>query len=280
MEDVLIRTSPDVVLVEGDTNTVLGAALAAAKLHIRVGHVEAGLRSGDRRMPEELNRVVVDHLSDYLFAPTSEAADNLRREGIEGPKVLVTGNTVVDAVEQNRPLACEHGAPLETFGVTEGSYFLATLHRQENVDDPTRLHGLFQGLRGVAERNHMPVLLPLHPRTGIRLQEAQVATDGIRFLEPLDYFTFLRLESSATLVLTDSGGVQEEACILGVPCVTLRDTTERPETVAVGANVLAGADPHDILTCAERMLTVDRHWPNPFGDGHAAERIIHHLIGG
>ncbi len=280
VEDALVKSAPDVVLVEGDTNTVLGAALAAVKLHVRVGHVEAGLRSGDRRMPEELNRILVDHVSDYLFAPTAQAAENLAREGIAGPKIAVTGNTIVDAVVQNRELACTHGAPLESYGVEDGRYFLATLHRQENVDDSARLHALFEGLRGVAKRHGMPVLLPLHPRTRARLGESEVPTDGIRLLEPLDYFSFLRLEASAALILTDSGGVQEEACILRVPCVTLRDNTERPETVSVGANVLVGADADEIRLCTDRMLAADRNWSNAFGDGHAAERILDCIIGG
>lgn len=275
VERVLLEERPDIALVEGDTNTVLAGALASVKLGIRVGHVEAGLRSFDRCMPEEINRVVADHVSDLLFAPTKRAKRNLLEEGISEEKVFVTGNTIVDAVYQNLTLANgEEGMhTLERLGVREGEYFLVTVHRQENTDNPKRFQGILDGLGLVRERFGLPVIYPAHPRSRKMMSLYSLKADGITILEPLDYLSFLALESKARLILTDSGGVQEEACILGVPCITLRYNTERPETLEVGANVLAGADPERILEMAEFMLNGRRGWPNPFGDGKAGERI-------
>jgi len=263
------------VLVEGDTNTVLAGALAAVKVGVPVGHVEAGLRSFDRRMPEEVNRVVADHISHLLFAPTEKARENLLREGVGGEKVYVTGNTIVDAVYENLELAKRSGGnnAVEGLGV-DGDYFLVTVHRQENVDDPRRFKGILDGLNLVQEYFGLPVIYPIHPRSRRRMREYGLDAGGIVLIEPLDYLSFLLLESRARLVFTDSGGVQEEACILKVPCVTLRDNTERPETIEVGANTLAGAEPKKILEKAKLMIDRDRSWSNPFGDGKAAERIV------
>lgn len=272
IEEVLKKEGPDVVLVEGDTNTVLAGALAAAKLHIRVGHVEAGLRSFDRRMPEEINRTVADHVSDYLFAPTEGARRNLLREGVPRERVFVTGNTIVDALQQNLKLAKESkNKEVADFG----PHLLCTLHREENVDDPARLRGIFRGLELVHARLGLKIVYPMHPRTRSRCREHGIEPpEGTWVVEPLDYFSFLKLESEASLILTDSGGVQEEACILRVPCVTIRENTERPETVEVGANVVAGVEPEGIVRSALMMIDRKREWPNPFGDGHAAERIV------
>lgn len=270
----LVGSRPDWVLVEGDTNSVLGAALAAHKSGVRLGHVEAGLRSFDRGMPEEFNRIVTDHLSDLLFAPTPRAAEQLAREGIDPGRVHVTGNTVVDELRVQRPRA-ERGDALPRHGVTAGGYMLATVHRAENTNDVERLRGIVTGLGAAAERLAMPVLCALHPRTRARLDALSLELpDGVRALPPLPYLEFLALQSAAALVLTDSGGLQEEACVLGVPCVTLRDNTERPESVEVGANQLAGAVPERIAAAAEAMLRAPRGWTQPFGDGHAAERIL------
>ncbi|MEA1870541.1 MAG: UDP-N-acetylglucosamine 2-epimerase (non-hydrolyzing) [Euryarchaeota archaeon] len=277
IEEILIAEKPDVVLVEGDTNTVLAGALAASKLGIRVGHVEAGLRSYDRRMPEEINRVVADHISDYLFAPTVQSRDILIGEGISDEKVFVTGNTVVDAVYQNIEIANGRdgggdggtGQSLEPDG-----YLLATAHRQENVDDVTRFAGILRGLELVSREFSLPVVYPIHPRAMKMMEEFSLDAPGVTFTQPLDYLSFLKLEADARLVLTDSGGVQEETCILKVPCVTLRDNTERPETALVGANVLVGSDPEKILEGARTMLGRSRDWENPFGDGRAGERIV------
>ena len=274
IEQILMQEMPDAVLVQGDTNTVLAGALAASKLHIKVGHVEAGLRSYDRRMPEETNRVLTDHCSDHLFAPTEKAREILLGEGIPADSIYCTGNTIVDAVRQNVELAAERSSILDELDVEPGGYFLATAHRQENVDDPARFTGILKGLESVAEEFGMPVIYPIHPRSQKRIKEFGISTnENIKLIDPVDFMSFLHLENNACLVLTDSGGVQEETCILGVPCVTLRDNTERPETVEVGANVLAGTEPERILDCARGMVDGEREWKNPFGDGKVGEKI-------
>jgi UDP-N-acetylglucosamine 2-epimerase (non-hydrolysing) len=273
-EKVLRDERPDVVLVEGDTNTVLAGALAATKLGIKVGHVEAGLRSCDRGMPEETNRVLADHCSDLLFAPTAKAKENLLGEGLGGRAIFVTGNTVVDAVHQNLELSKKKGDVWKELDIKNGGYALATVHRQENVDNETRFGGIVEGLMRVRKDFDLPVVYPIHPRAKKQLAAFELQADGIDIIEPLDYLSFLQLESNARLVLTDSGGVQEEACILRVPCVTLRYNTERPETLEVGANTLAGTDPQEIVKKADLMLAKDRCWENPFGDGKAAEKIV------
>ena len=256
-----------------DTNTVMAASLAASKLGIRVGHVESGLRSHDRSMPEEVNRVVADHISDMLFAPTEEARKNLAKEGIE-KGVTVTGNTVVDAVNENRKLSDERSRLMENLGLKAKEYVLATAHRQENVDSSSRLKGMVEGMEAVGRETGMPIIFPAHPRTQNRLKEFGLNPRNVSVVQPFGYMDFLRMESHARLVLTDSGGVQEEACILGVPCVTMRENTERPETVAVGANMLAGTDPERIQVAVWAMLNRKTSWSNPFGDGHSASRIM------
>jgi UDP-N-acetylglucosamine 2-epimerase (non-hydrolysing) len=271
--EVLGKEKPDMVIVEGDTNTVLAGALAASKLHIRVGHVEAGLRSYDRRMPEEINRILTDHCSDLLFAPTERSRQTLLNEGIHKKNVFLTGNTIVDAVQQNMKLAGE-AAVFDDLGVEAGGYALATVHRSENTDDPIRLARIIEGLRRVSEDLDLPVICPLHPRTKKKMDEFGLNADGIRLVGPMDYLSFLKLEGGAKLVLTDSGGVQEEACILRVPCVTLRDNTERPETVEAGSNMLAGSDPYRILECARIMAGKGCGAKNPFGDGRAGKKIV------
>lgn len=273
-EKVLLEENPDIVLVEGDTNTVLAGALAAVKLHIKVGHVEAGLRSFDRRMPEEINRILTDHCSDLLFAPTLKSKQILLDEGISNNKIFVTGNTIVDAVYQNLDIAKTKGNILEKIGVDNCSYFLTTVHRQENVDDKKRFRGILKGLELVQKKFGFPVIYPIHPRAKKQLEKFNYQLKNVRTVEPLDYLSFLQLESKAKLVLTDSGGIQEEACILKVPCVTLRDNTERPETLEVGSNILAGADPHKIVSQTGLMLKRNISWENPFGDGKAGEKIV------
>ena len=275
IERILKEESPDLVLLQGDTNTVLAGSLAASKLHIPVGHVEAGLRSFDRNMPEELNRIVADHLSDYLFAPTTNARKNLLKEGIRNSSVYVTGNTIVDVIKQN--MALIDGAKI-THITNSRPYILCTLHREENVDNPQRLHSILQGLELLYSKLGIDIIYPMHPRTKSRLSQNNYSLPrGLRTTDPLDYITFLKLEQQALLILTDSGGVQEEACILKVPCVTIRENTERPETLQVGANVIAGTAPSRILSKVRLMLKVQRSWPNPFGDGTAAKRIINIL---
>ncbi|RLE38043.1 UDP-N-acetylglucosamine 2-epimerase (non-hydrolyzing) [Candidatus Woesearchaeota archaeon] len=274
IEKVLMKEKPDIVLVQGDTNTTLAGALAAAKIHIPVGHVEAGLRSFDREMPEEINRILTDHLSDYLFAPTEKAKQNLLNEGIPEEKIHVTGNTIVDAVYQHLELAKNNNI-LERLNVKPNEYMLLTLHRQENVDRKQRLKSILKGIELVAKEFETKIIYPIHPRTQKRIKEFKIEVPKeIHLTPPLDYLSFLKLEANAQLILTDSGGVQEEACILKVPCVTLRYNTERPETIEVGANTLAGAEPQTILKKAREMINKERNWKNPFGDGKAAQRIV------
>ncbi|MFQ6121925.1 MAG: non-hydrolyzing UDP-N-acetylglucosamine 2-epimerase [Dehalococcoidales bacterium] len=274
IEKVLKEEKPDIVLVEGDTNSVLAGALAAVKLHIQVGHVEAGLRSYDREMPEEINRILADHCSDFLFAPTQKARAILLGEGVPEKKIFLTGNTIVDAVYQNLALAREKEDPLSNLHLNPGEYFLVTLHRQGNVDNRARFNPILEGLNRVATKFRQPVIYPIHPRSQKRMNEFDLKSEKITLIDPVNFLSFLQLESAARLILTDSGGVQEEACILGVPCVTLRDSTERPETIEVGSNILAGASPNRILKCTELMLNRKNAWENPFGDGTAGRRIV------
>ena len=280
IEKLLLKESPDIILVEGDTNSVLAAALAAAKLVIKVGHVEAGLRSYDRSMPEEINRLLTDHLSDYLYAPTPKAKEILLREGIPENKIFVTGNTIVDAIYQNLEIAREKANTLDSLKLKTKEYFLVTLHRQENVDNRARFASILKGLNRVATEFETPVVYPIHPRSRKMMTKFGLQSQRLMLAEPVDFLSFLQLESDARLILTDSGGVQEEACILRVPCVTLRDNTERPETIDVGANILAGALPDRILECLRLMLGRENNWINPFGDGRAGERITEIIMEG
>ena len=273
-EKILLKEKPDIVLMEGDTNTVLAGALAATKLHIKVGHVEAGLRSYNRKMPEEINRVLTDHCSDFLFAPTEKSRQILLGEGIPDEKIFVTGNTIVDAVLQNLQLANKKLDILTKLELRKQDYFLVTMHRQENADNKRRFDGILKGLKKLNKEYNIPIVYPIHPRASKKMREFNLDSDGIKLTEPLDFLSFLQLEKNAKMILTDSGGVQEEACILKVPCVTLRDDTERPETLEVGSNVLSGVNPSVILRCTSQMLAINNSWKNPFGNGKAGERII------
>jgi len=275
IERILQREEPDVVLVEGDTNTVLAGAIVASKLNIKIGHVEAGLRSYDRNMPEEINRRLTDHCSDYLFAPTIKAKDILLAEGIPEENIFVTGNTIVDAVYQNVEIAKKKVNITNELNLNSEGYFLVTAHRQENVDMKERLVGILDGLEVIYKEFCLPIIFPIHPRTKKRINDFRLRIpEGVKLIEPVGFLKFLPLEANAKLILTDSGGVQEEACILGVPCVTLRDNTERPETLEVGSNVLAGTNKERILKCSKEMMDKERNWINPFGDGKAGERIV------
>ncbi|HDQ05514.1 MAG TPA: UDP-N-acetylglucosamine 2-epimerase (non-hydrolyzing) [Candidatus Bathyarchaeota archaeon] len=278
VEKVLLEEKPDVVLVEGDTNSVLAGALAAVKLGVNVGHVEAGLRSYDRGMPEETNRVLTDHMSDFLFAPTESARRNLLREGIADSKIFVTGNTIVDVAVQNSGLLNSLSNTLNDMNVEGKDYFLVTAHRQENVDDRERFQGILDGLKLIRDEFGIPLIYPVHPRAKKKMNTFALKPEGVTLIEPVGYLHFLRLESKAKLILTDSGGIQEEACILGVPCVTLRDNTERPETLEVGSNVLAGTRPEEIVKATRLMLDRSKGWKNPFGDGKAGKTIVKILM--
>ncbi|MBR1368262.1 UDP-N-acetylglucosamine 2-epimerase [Methanocalculus chunghsingensis] len=274
IEKILIDEQPDTVLVQGDTNTVLAGALAASKLNIRVGHVEAGLRSFDRTMPEEINRVVTDHISDYLFAPTETARQYLLNEGIEERKICLTGNTIVDAILQNQKISQTRSKVLDDIGVKPKEFFLATSHRQENVDSYEKLRNIINAFENIHNELSFPVIFPMHPRTQKMIQQFKMSLEGTIVMPPVGFLDFLQLESKARLVLTDSGGVQEESCILGVPCVTLRENTERPETIRVGANMLAGTDRDKILSSSREMISRTATWSNPYGDGRAGKTII------
>lgn len=280
IEKVLVKEKPDVTIVQGDTNTVLAGALASVKLHIPVAHVEAGLRSGDRRMPEEINRIVTDHVSDVLFAPTEKAKENLLREGIPEEWIYVVGNTVVDAVLQHAEIAEKKSKILEELDLNKGEYAVITAHRAENVDNKENLKKIVQIIKSVP----IPIVYPVHPRTEKRLKAFGLwkkleKADNVILTKPLGYFDFLKLLENARFVLTDSGGIQEEAITLHVPCITLRYTTERPETVEAGGNILVGLEVERAKEVVERILN-DREFegrmrnaPNPFGDGKAGERI-------
>jgi UDP-N-acetylglucosamine 2-epimerase (non-hydrolysing) len=275
IESVLLEETPDTVLVHGDTNTALAGALAASKLQVTLGHVEAGLRSFDRRMPEEINREVADRVSDVLFAPTPTARRHLESEGVPADRIEVTGNTIVDAVTQHRRLATTKSDVLDRYDLTPGEFGLLTVHRAENVDARDRFVDILDGVARAATALGREFVYPVHPRARSRIDDFELTVpDSVRIVDSQDYLDFLRLQSAASIVLTDSGGVQEEACVLQVPCVTLRKNTERPETVDVGANRLAGSDPASIRASAQEMVDADTDWPNPFGDGTAAEQIL------
>lgn len=280
IEAVVAAEEPAVVLVQGDTDTVLAGAIAVSRLPaVDLGHVEAGLRSYDPAMPEEGNRRLTDHFAEYLWAPTAAARANLRDENLPAERITVTGNTIHDAVRENITIAHERSSVRRDLGL-DGRYALLTAHRAANVDDPDRFRSLLDGVGSVARAHDMPVVFPVHPRAARRIDEFDLAVpDGVDVVEPLDFLDFLVLEDDATIVLTDSGGVQEETCILRTPCVTLREITERPETLAVGSNLLVGTDPGRIREGVDAMLEAAPDWPNPFGDGTAAEQIVDSLEG-
>jgi UDP-N-acetylglucosamine 2-epimerase (non-hydrolysing) len=277
-EQVFIAERPCLVLVGGDANTNLAAALAARKLHTQVGHVEAGERSMDWRMPEEHNRVVIDHISEYLFTTNEKASENLRREAVRG-RIIETGNPIVDAIRENLDLAARRTAIAAELDLEPEHYVLMTVHREENVDSRAGLESILRGIELVTTTLPHRVLFVVHPRTQRRLREfgleaLAASIDGLRMVPAVGYLAFLSLLSRAALVLTDSGGVQQEACLLQVPCVTMRETTEWIETVAIGANMLVGTTPETILKGATEMLQAPRQWENPFGNGTAAVRIV------
>ncbi|MFD3546634.1 non-hydrolyzing UDP-N-acetylglucosamine 2-epimerase [Streptomyces sp. NPDC058655] len=276
-EPLVDELAPDAVVVVGDINSTLACALVTAKAGPLLAHVEAGLRSRDWSMPEEVNRVATDRVSDYLLAPSPDAAANLRAEGYREDQIHVVGNVMIDTLLANLERARESDV-LDRYGLARGGYGLVTLHRPANVDDPDSLRGLLKALGEIAGR--CPLLLPVHPRAAERLAELGVPA-GIRLVPPAGYLDFIALQDSARLVLTDSGGVQEETTALGVPCVTLRENTERPITVSEGTNVLAGTDPERVLATVNRVLD-DPPAPRcpALWDGRASERIAEVLLDG
>jgi len=277
-EQVLLEERPDVVVVVGDVNSTLACAITAAKVGVPLAHVEAGLRSFDRRMPEEINRIVTDALADFLFTTSREANENLRREGISEEKVFFVGNVMIDTLLQHRERARTLGTPAR-FGLQAGRYALLTLHRPSNVDDPVVFSGILDALAQI--QRELPILFPIHPRTAGRLRDFALekrlaAAPNLRLVEPLGYLEFLDLMMHAWVVLTDSGGIQEETTILGIPCLTLRENTERPVTITEGTNTLVGSDPARIIAEVRRILAgeskagrIPELW-----DGRAAGRIV------
>jgi len=284
LEEILLKEMPYSVVVQGDTNTAFAGALTAEKIsttenytgfHIKVAHVEAGLRSYDRSMPEETNRFVADHLSDFLFCPTKHEKEILLKEGVPSSWIYVTGNTIVDAVKRYSNVAEKKSKILSRLNLKKDSYLLMTLHRQENVDSERIFTKILKGIEYVYKNVGLPIIFPMHKRTTKMLKEFNLKIPkGVLAIEPIGLLDFLSLEMSARLILTDSGGVQEEACALGVPCVTLRDNTERPETVDVKANIIAGRNPNEILKSTHKMLKAKRAWKNPLGDGKASDKIL------
>jgi len=276
LEPVLVQLLPDAVLVYGDVNSTLAAALVAAKLRLRVGHVEAGLRSGDWSMPEEINRVVADRLSDLLFTPSRDAEANLQAEGIPAERLHFVGNVMIDSLCWALPEALERNAPAR-HELQEGEYVVVTLHRPSNVDDAVTLRVLLEALQSLSRR--WPVLFPMHPRARKRVRALGVVpghAGDLRLMDPVGYVEMLGLVAGAALVITDSGGLQEETTFLGVPCLTVRPNTERPITCAPGTNRLVPPRPDAILAAAERAVArrsparpVIERW-----DGRAAERIV------
>jgi len=282
MEPILVDEKPDIVLVQGDTNTVLAGALAASKLGIKVGHIEAGLRSYDRTMPEETNRIMTDHISDYLFAVGPNQRTILQKEGIDEDKIHTVGNTVSDSLFQHLEISADKSDILNELSLDSKKYFLVTAHRASNVDVPANLLELIDLLDQLHAKHEQTIVWPIHPRTQAKLKEFNIEIPSyLKLLPPIGYLDFIQLQKHAQLILTDSGGIQEEACLLGVPCITLRENTERPESIEVGANVLVGRDAKKAIAAADKWLVNDTNfnWENPFGDGHVAETIINIITG-
>jgi UDP-GlcNAc3NAcA epimerase len=269
IEEVLLAEQPDWALIFGDTNSALAGALAAVKLNIPVAHVEAGLRSFNRHMPEEINRVLADHISDLLFCPSQTAVDNLAAEGITTGVHLV-GDVMADALAFAVERAQDRSDVLERLGLAKGRYLLATVHRAENTDDATRLHNILTAFDALDE----PVVFPIHPRTREAIEALSYSpAPHVRLIEPVGYLDMVMLEQSARMILTDSGGIQKEAYWLGVPCVTLRDETEWVETVDAGWNVVVGADTQRIVHTIQSLVPpIER--PALYGDGQAAGQCV------
>jgi len=277
-EPVVLREKPDWVLVVGDVNSTIACALVCAKLGVKVAHVEAGLRSRDRTMPEEINRILTDAISDLLLTTSEDADENLKREGIPDEKIKFVGNVMIDSLFYNLERAKQLKVS-ENLGLTEREYAVSTLHRPSNVDDKEIFGGLLTALIAVSET--LPVIFPAHPRTRANIERfgfaKQIENSNIRLIEPLGYLDFMNLYSGARLVLTDSGGLQEETTALSIPCLTLRENTERPITISHGTNVLVGTNPKRIKQAAFEILenesnSKDKKIP-PLWDGRAAERI-------
>ena len=281
-EPVVLKHKPDWVVVVGDVNSTIACALVSVKLGVRVAHVEAGLRSRDRQMPEEINRILTDTISDLLFTTSQDADVNLAKEGIPAERVRFVGNVMIDSLLEHLKIA-ETSTVRTDLGVDGIDYAVLTLHRPSNVDDKTTFSGILEALLTVAEK--LPVIFPVHPRTKARIEEfgfaGVIANSNIRLIDPLGYLDFMRLYSGAKLVLTDSGGLQEETTVQGIPCLTLRQNTERPVTIEMGTNVLVGIDPQKIRDAAAQILNLKSEVSNkkipPLWDGETAKRICDEL---
>jgi len=282
-EPVVLHEQPDWVLVVGDVNSTLACALVCVKLGIKVAHVEAGLRSRDRTMPEEINRLLTDQIADLLFTPSPDADANLLAEGIPQDRIRFVGNVMIDSLMQNLERA-RRSHVKQQLGLNDGEYGVITLHRPSNVDQPETFSGILDALGEISET--LPIVFPVHPRTtkmisGFGFTERIAAMNGLRLIEPLGYLDFLSLYSSARLVLTDSGGIQEETTALRIPCLTLRENTERPITVEMGTNVVVGTDPKRIVAEASIALNgagnKEVRQP-PLWDGRTSERILDALV--
>jgi len=282
LEPVLLEGKPDIVLVYGDVNSTVASALVCAKLGVRVGHVEAGLRSFDRSMPEEINRLVTDQLADMLFTPSEDGDVNLQKEGIPAERIFLVGNVMIDSLVKLLPAAQRqnrNGLPQRDAERYAERYALVTLHRPANVDDGIILKRILQSLLEVSQ--DLSVIFPAHPRTRKRIADFGLHSGQLQIVDPLSYLEFLGMQSRATVVITDSGGVQEETTYLGVPCLTLRENTERPVTVSLGTNVLVGRDPDKLRSELSRVLAgnAKKGTVPPLWDGHAGERIAVLLAG-
>ena len=275
IEKILLEEKIDLVYVQGDTNTVLAGGLAATKLRIKVAHVEAGLRSYDLEMPEEINRIAVDHFADYLFAVTEVQKRILEKEGIPKQKIHVVGNTIVDSL--NNCVDMINSGKIEVIRpeVNPKEYFLITAHRPTNVDYETPLKELISSLDEIAREFNKICLWPIHPRSKSNIEKFNLTLpSSIKIMEPVGYFDFVNLMQNTAALLTDSGGIQEEACILKIPCLTLRENTERPESVEAGSNIICGRDADRMKKALNHFLNRDCNWENPFGDGKTASRIV------
>ena len=277
-EQKVLEDRPDLVLVAGDVNSTMACSLVATKLHIKVGHIEGGLRSRDWSMPEEINRIVTDRISDYLLTTCREADENLLREGIAKEKIHFVGNTMIDSLYYYLP-KFDRSDILDRLDVKAQQFVLVTLHRPSNVDEEKSFIGMFEVLAKIQEK--IPVVFPMHPRTAKMLEEfgqEKYLTDypGLKICEPLGYLDFMKLQKEAALVLTDSGGLQEESTVLGVPCLTVRENTERPITIWEGTNELVGTDPGKILARSLAILNGEKKNGKipELWDGHTAERIV------
>jgi len=282
-EKVILKEKPDIVVVVGDVNSTLAAALAASKLHISVAHIEAGLRYYDKKMPEEINRLLTDHISDYLFTPSIDASENLKREGISDDKIFFVGNIMIDSLIANKKIASQHQT-ISQFNLEKNNYVLCTIHRPENVDNKKNLFKIMNSLNEISLK--VPVVFPIHPRTKKRLQESnlleklQNEKNQLIMTEAIGYHDFLNLEMNSKLIITDSGGIQVESTALGIPCLTLGNTTGWTDTISQGTNTLVDIEPPKIIAEALKIFDGETKVGNcpTFWDGKTAERIVNVLI--